>query len=258
MRSLTFLFRVSIAFLAFNAIGYCLPLDNAQQDMAAMKSMTLAQLEKAGDDCRAHKDYQQAVKYFSVALEQDKKNGKIYNKRGLAELSAGDYASARSDFAKTTKYDRKYADGWNNLGAIYYVEKNYRVAAKYFQKAISLDENRAPFHVNLGVTWFTLDDLDRAMQEYTRAAELDPDALMRSSNFGVTAQLTTQQERAEHQYMIAKVFAKLGNVDDCLVCLKKAKEEGYGGLNNVYKEEEFTRVRQDARLAEIVPPPAAK
>ena len=55
--------------------------------------------------------------------------------------------------------------------------------------------------------------------------------------------------------MLAKIYAKRGDVDQCLQCLKKAKEEGYRSMANVYKEEEFSRLWQDQRLNQIVPPP---
>jgi hypothetical protein len=42
----------------------------------------------------------------------------------------------------------------------------------------------------------------------------------------------------------------------CLRSLRMAKEAGYRDLANVYKDEEFRRLPKDARLAEIVPPPA--
>ncbi|MGC2112554.1 MAG: tetratricopeptide repeat protein [Candidatus Korobacteraceae bacterium] len=250
--------KALIVLMGLTVVGYCVSIDDPQQNTAAMQSMTVAQLEKAGDNARTQKNYEQAIQYFKEALRQDRKSAKLYNKLGLAELSTGDYAAARSDFAKATKYDRKYPEAWNDLGVVYYVQKNYGAAAKCFQKAIALDETHASFHVNLGITWFAQNNMDNAMREYTRALELDPEALMRSSNAAMSAQIASREERAKQDYMLAKVFAKLGYVDSCLVCLKKAKEDGYSDLTNVYKDEEFSRVRQDARLAEIVPPPASK
>ena len=242
--------------LAVAAHGVC--LGDSQQANVAIPSMTTAQLEKAGDDYRAQKDYDQAIKYFKEALRQDPKNAKLYNKLGMTELKDGNYKGARSDFLKASKYNRQLPEPWNNLGVIDYVQKNYGSAAKYFKKALALDETRPSFHVNLGAAWFAQDNLDRAMREYTRALELDPDALMRSSNVGVAAQITNPEERAKHNYMMAKVYAKLGNSDSCLECLRKAKEDGYRDLGKVYKDQEFSSIWQDARLAEIVPPPALK
>jgi tetratricopeptide (TPR) repeat protein len=247
--------KLSVLLMALTVAGYAVCVGDSQQTKAAMQAMTVAELEKAGDECRIQKDYDQALKYFREALRKDKKNAKLYNKAGLAELQNNQLKEARADFMKATKYNRQYPDALNNIGAVYYVERKYGNAARYFKKALALDETRAPFHVNLGAAWFAQNEMDRAIREYVRALELDPEVLQRQSKVGVTAQITSQEERAKHDYMLAKVYAKLGIVDDCLVCLRNAKENGYRELNNVYKDEDFASVRQDARLAEIVPPP---
>ena len=226
-----------------------------QQDTTAIQSMSVADLEKAGDNSRAQKEYDQAIKYFKEALRKDSKNAKLYNKFGLAELSLGDYESARTSFAKATKYDHKYPEAWNDLGVTYYLQKKYNDAAKYFAKAVALNPDRASFHVNLGITWFTMNKMEQAMAEYSQALKLDPDALLRSSHTGMSAQIATREERAKLDFMMARVYAGLGNVNGCLESLKKAKEDGFGDLDGVYKENEFASVRQDPRLAEIVPPP---
>jgi hypothetical protein len=96
------------------------------------------------------------------------------------------------------------------------------------------------------------------MREYSRALELDPGVLARDSRVGVTAMISSPEERAKQEYMIAKIYAKMGNVDNCLVCLRKAKDNGYPDLKSVYKDQEFAVVWQDPRLAEIIPPPPPK
>lgn len=48
------------------------------------------------------------------------------------------------------------------------------------------------------------------------------------------------------------------DTEQCLRCQKKAKEEGCHNLANVYKDQEFSHLRQDPRMAEIAPPPTAK
>ena len=175
---------------------------------------------------------------------------------GLAELKTDDLTAARIDFQKAAKHNSKYSDAINNLGAISYLQKNYGAAAKQFKKAVALNETRAVFHVNLGAAWFGQKKLERAIAEYARALELDPDALTDSANAGIAAQIASPEERAKYQYMLAKIYAKRGNTEECLRCLKIAKEQGYKDMQNVYKDEEFTNVRKDTRLTEIVPPPA--
>jgi len=229
-----------------------------EPDKATMQSMTVAQLERAGDEARTKKDYAQAIRYFQAAVRKDPKNSVLYNKMGLAELKNDSLAAARFDFQKAAKLDSKYADAVNNIGAVEYMRKNYGGAAKQFKKAVALDETRPAFHVNLGAAWFSQKKLERALAEYGRALELDPDALRQESKAGITAQIASPEERARYSYMLAKIYAKRGDVETCLQCLRKAKEDGYRDLANVYKDEEFSRMRENPRLHEVVAPPTAK
>ena len=130
--------------------------------------------------------------------------------------------------------------------------------SKYFKKAVALDESNATFHINLGAAWFSQKKMERAIVEYTRAMELDPDAFRRESRLGITAQISSPEERAQYSYLLAKAYAKRGDIDGCLQCLRRAKEDGYRNLANVYKDEEFSRLRDNPRLQEVVPPPIAK
>jgi len=230
----------------------------APQQGSKMDAMTVAELEKAGDQARAQKDYAMAILYFQAALRKDRKNSSLYNKLGLAELRNNDFKAARGDFEKAAKRNSRNSDAVNNIGAVDFMNKNYSSAAKYFKKAVALDETRATFHVNLGAAWFSQKKLTQAIAEYTRAMELDPDALRQDARAGVTAQISSPEERAQYSYLLAKVYAKLGDVDNCLQCLRKAKEDGYRNLANVYKDEEFSQMRTNPKLQEVVPPPIPK
>ncbi|MFZ0864132.1 MAG: tetratricopeptide repeat protein [Candidatus Sulfotelmatobacter sp.] len=234
------------------------PVPQQDQDRVNMQSMTVAQLENAADLARARKDYPLAIQYFQTALKKDRKNSALYNKMGLAQLKNNDLRAARLSFESAVKLNSKFADAVNNIGAVDYMNKNYGAAAKHFKKAVALDETRASFHVNLGAAWFSQKKLDRALAEYSRAMELDPDALRQESRAGVVAQISSPEERARYSYMLAKIYAKRGDVDGCLQCLRKAKEEGYRDLANVYKDEDFSRMRDDPKLHEVVAPPTAK
>jgi tetratricopeptide (TPR) repeat protein len=226
-----------------------------EQQQISKDSMTVMQLEKAGDDARARKDYVQAIDYFQEALRKDRKNSDLYNKLGLAELKMNNLAEARRSFESSIKQNPKNAEAVNNLGAVDYMKKNYGSAAKNFKKAVALEETRATFHVNLGAAWFSQKKLDRAIAEYSRALELDPEALTRNVKAGVAAQISSPEERARYSYMLAKIYARRGDLEGCLQCLRKAKEGGYRGLANVYKDEEFARMRENPQLHEVVPPP---
>lgn len=219
-----------------------------------LDSMSITQLEATGDTARTNKDYVEAIRCFETAIRKDNKNARLYNKLGLSYLKAGKLPEARLNFQKASKRNSKYADAINNLGAVEYMNKRFGAAAKQFKKAVALDETKSTFHVNLGATWFAQKKLDRAFAEYERALELNPDALS-TSNSGVQAQIASPEERARYAYMLAKIYAKRGETDECMRSLRKAKEEGYKELANVYKDAEFASLRNDPRLGEIVPAP---
>src|SRR5215471_12889503 len=94
-------------------------------------TMSAADLEKAGDQARAVKDYTLAIDYFQAALRKDRKNAVLYNKLGLAEFR-DDSGLARIHFERAAKLNPKYAEAVNNIGAVDYMRKNFGLAAKYF------------------------------------------------------------------------------------------------------------------------------
>jgi len=247
-----------VAVLVMLGASYSAGTPSPQQDKATLNSMTVADLEKAGDAARSQKNYLLAISYFQAAVAKDRKNSVLYNKLGLSELKSDDLDSARRDFERAAKLNSKFADAVNNVGAVYYLKKNYGASAKYFKKAVALDETRPSFHVNLGAAWFAQKKFEGAITEYSRALELDPDALRQDVKAGVVAQIASPEERAQYSYMLAKIYAKHGDVEGCLQCLRKAKEEGYRDLAKVYKDEEFSQMRDNPKLHEVVPPPAAK
>jgi len=253
MRSITF---VILLLAVLVTIGTHAPAaDASDRPGIDAKVTTVAELDKAGDLARAQKNYDLAIEYFQAAAKKDRKNAVIYNKLGLAQLKNNDLKAARASFERASKCNSKYAEAINNIGAVEYMKKNFGAAAKYFKKAVALDESHSTYHVNLGAAWFSQKKFDRAIAEYIRAMEIDPDAFRQESKVGIAAQISSPEERAQYAYSLAKAYAKRGDMDGCLECLKKAKEEGYRNLANVYKDEEFSRMRENPRLQEVVPPP---
>jgi len=256
MRNITLRVELVVMVMLLSSYGSSTPVP--QQEKVSMDAMTVPQLDKAGDEARAQKDYALAIRYFEAAVRKDKNNSALYNKLGLAQLKNNEPGAARANFERAFKRNSKNAYSVNNIGAVDFMNKNYGSAAKYFKKAVALDETNATFHVNLGAAWFSQKKIDRAVLEYARALELDPDALRQDTKVGVSAQISSPEERARYSYMLAKIYARRGDVEGCLQCLKKAKEDGYRDIANVYKDEEFSRIRENPKLHEVVPPPKAK
>jgi tetratricopeptide (TPR) repeat protein len=221
-------------------------------DFSTSDKMDVAKsAELKGDLARIHNDYLLAVSYYQKAVRADPRNATLLNKLGISELKLGDRGPAHKHFSQAVKYDPRNVSALNNLGAVAFIEKKYKPAVRYLKQALELDESSAPAHLNLAEAWMGMGEVDYAMTEYARAIELDADILTESQN-GISAQITTPEQRARISYLIAKAYAKRGNIDGALEYLKRAKAGHFPDLERVYKDQEFAAIWSDPRLAEIV------
>jgi tetratricopeptide (TPR) repeat protein len=207
--------------------------------------------EEAGDQARLNKDYVAAAVNYEKALRLDPRDPVLYNKLGIMELKLDDKRGAHKSFILAIKRDPRNELALNNLGALELIERKYGVATHYLKQALALDESNAAAHLNLAEAWMGLEQVDRAMTEYSRALELNPDILT-ESNDGVLAQVRTPQQEARIDFLIARAYARRGNVDGSLDYLGRAKLRSYPNLADVYSDKEFALLWTDPRLQNIV------
>ena len=219
---------------------------------------TAKELERQADQLRSQKAYLDAIDYFEAAIKKDPNNATLYNKIGISELMVQRFREAGKHFETAIKKDRKLAEAYNNLGVVNYERKKYRGAIKHYKKALEIDPDSASFHSNLGAAYFAQKKFEQATKEYAEAVKLDPEIFEHSSRMGVTAQMSSPQDRAHYSYVLAKLYAKMGDSDRSLQYLRKAMEEGYKKVDDAYKDPEFAELRKDARFTELMKerPPA--
>ncbi len=210
------------------------------------------ELEKRGDILRTEKDFLDAIDYYDAALKSTQDTASVYNKIGICQLMMQRYREAKKSFERSIKADRKHADAYNNLGVIYYSQHSYGGAIKHYEKAVALNDTAASYYNNLGAAYFAKKQFDKAVLNYARAVQLDPDVFERSSHAGVQAQLPSPEDRAHYDYVLAKLYARSGVSDRSLHYLKRAMEEGYKDIKNVYKDNEFSTLRKDPRFTELM------
>lgn len=213
------------------------------------------ELESHGDEYRSTKAYADAIDYYRMALSKtsDKPaQAVLFNKIGIAELQMQHYKEAQKNFQRASKCQHDYAEAYNNLGAALYLQKKYGKAIDQYKKAIRLRDDDAPFHNNLGTAYFMRKEIPLAVAEYQRAIQLDPDVFERTSQSGISAQLSSPENRAQFNYLLAKMYATAGNFDRSILYLRKAMEDGYKDIGNVYKDQEFAGLRKDPRFDELM------
>lgn len=214
-------------------------------------SASVQELERRGDELRAEKNYLDAIDYYEAA---DKKTPSpaLMNKTGICNLMLQRYKDARKDFTRAVKIDRNHADAYNNLGVVFYVEHDYGKAIKNYERAVAINGDAASYFSNLGAAYFSRKQFDKAASNYAKAMEIDPDVFERISRAGVQAQLPSPEDRARYDYVLAKLYARMGVADRSLRYLRKAMEEGYKDIGNVYKDNEFSSLRKDPRFTELM------
>jgi tetratricopeptide (TPR) repeat protein len=163
------------------------------------------------------------------------------------------YKEAKKSFEHAIRVDKKYANAFANLAVVYYEEASYGKSIRDYDRAIELDGEQAVFYNNRAASLFAKKQYEKAMVDYAKALQLDPDIFERTARgAGVQARLPSPQDRARYDYVLAKLYAKNGSSDRSLHYLKKAMEEGYKDINNVYKDDEFSSLRKDPRFAELM------
>jgi tetratricopeptide (TPR) repeat protein len=213
---------------------------------------TAGDLELRADLLRADKLYLDALDYYRAALGKKQNDARLLNKIGITELMMQRYKEAQKSFERAVRADHEFADAYNNLGVIYYESKRWGAAIKQYERAIAKDSSSASFYSNLGAAYFSKRDFERAVVAYQKALEMDPDVFGRTSRSGVQAQLPSPEDRARYDYTVAKLYAKMGLPDQSLEYLRKAREDGYKDLKNVYRDVEFAELRKNPRFTELM------
>jgi tetratricopeptide (TPR) repeat protein len=225
---------------------------------------TPAQLEITADELRAHNMVADALDYYGAAIKRGGNAVLLHNKMGIAELNSTQLDRAKKQFELCIKLQSDYADGYNNLGATWYAKSmprdprhsinqgDVKKAIKYYERAIELHEETASFHSNLGTAYFARKEYDKANNEYQRALQLDPDVFERRSKVGIQALIMTHEDRAKFNFYLARLYAQQGSFDLALKCLRKALEDGFNRIDEVYTDVNFASLRKDPRFNELM------
>jgi tetratricopeptide (TPR) repeat protein len=215
------------------------------------KNASAAELEEQGDDLRAQKRFLDSLDFYQAALAKQP-TALLWNKEGMSYLMMQRPDKAAKCFDHAIKADKQAPEGYNNRGYIEQTKKKYDKAIKYYMKAAKLRPSDAVFQYNIGSAYFSGHQYAKAAEAYRAAFALDPNIFVRVSRTGVMAQTTSPEDRAAFSFMVAKMYARAGDVDRTIEYLRKAMENGYKNINDVYKDQEFATLRTDKRFEELM------
>lgn len=202
------------------------------------------------------KQFREAEEIFHQLTLQQPKNAVYWNELGITFHSQSELVPALKCYQKSSKLDSHYADALNNMGTIYYERKKYGKAIRSYRKAITIRDDFAPFYLNLGYAYFGQKQYDDSIVAFRKAVQLDPQAfeLNRSRAGTVIQDRSLNTERGRFYFMLAKSFAEAGDVDRCIIYLKKARDEGYKDMNSMKTDPSFAAVMKNPDVQEILTP----
>jgi len=247
-----------VSFLLFPASAQTNP-DSPQLQPAATVSGT--QIPKVSEEDMARlylvrKQYHEAQDLFYKLTQEQPKNAVYWNELGISFHNQIELGAALRCYEKSAKLNPHYADAQNNIGTIWYERKKYSKAIRAYKRALNLRQDFAPFYVNLGYAYFGAKNLEDSITSFRKALGIDPNALdpSRSRAGTVIQDRSLASDRAQFYFLLAKSFAQAGNIERCVVYLRKAKDEGYKDLGSVRSDPAFAAVLKDPAIEEIIAP----
>ena len=231
------------------------PVQAPAQGAPAAVGQSTVSPEEMADILMARKDYHEAAVSYKKLVDEHPKNAVYWNKLGIALHQQMELAAALKSYQQAAKVDPKYADAQNNIGTIYYQRKKFSKAIRSYQRAIKLRADMAPLYSNLGYAYFGDKKYEESIAAFRQALALDPTCFdHNSSRGGSLLQDRSVSDRGRFYFLLAKSFAQAGNVERSLVYLRKAKEEGYGSMNDVKTDPAFSAMLKLPETQEILLP----
>jgi tetratricopeptide (TPR) repeat protein len=209
------------------------------------------------------KEYAAAEVLFRKLTQEQPKNAVYWNELGIAMHNQAELDPAMKCYARSAKLDSHYADPVNNIGTVWYEREKYSKAIRAYKRAIGIKDDFASFYMNLGYAYFADKKYEESIASFHKVLQLDPQAFdQASSRTGTVVQdRSLGADRGLFYFLLAKSFAQAGNVDRCVIYLRKARDEGYKNMDAAKSDPAFAGVLKDPAIQEILepaPPPTAQ
>jgi tetratricopeptide (TPR) repeat protein len=118
--------------------------------------------------------YDEAVRYYSAAMEMDPHYSEYYNDRGNVRLKMDNLDEARADYLRAIQLSPPYSEVWTNLGQCYRRMCRFEEAVEAYGVAIDLTPERVLAHLGRAQCHEALGLALPAIADYGAALELDP------------------------------------------------------------------------------------
>jgi tetratricopeptide (TPR) repeat protein len=215
--------------------------------------------EQLADLYMVRKDFREAAETYKRLTDENPRNPVYLNKLGIALHQQTALNLALKYYERATKVDPRYADAQNNIGTIWYQRKKFGKAIKSYQKAIAIRNDMPVLYSNLAYAYFGDKKYEQSIASFHQALTLDPQFFEHnSSRTGSILQDRSVTDRGRFYFMLAKSFAQSGNLERCIVYLRKAKDEGFKEIGAAKTDPDFAKILNNPAVQEILAPKAVE
>ena len=103
----------------------------------------------AGNAAFTAKNYDEAIQFFTEAIEADPTNHVLYSNRSGAYCAKADFKAALMDANECIKLNEQFAKGHSRRGAAYFGLKNWPQSQAAYERGLELDPNSAAMKAEL-------------------------------------------------------------------------------------------------------------
>ncbi len=227
----------------------------AQAQAAVTSDLDLndpAAVEQRADLFMVRKFFPEAIQFYQRLIKMQPQNATYFNKLGIAYHQMQRLGDAKKAYQTAAKLDPGYARAINNIAAVEYSQKNYRGAILNYLKALSISPSDPVIYSNLGTAYFAYDEYEYAVSSYRYALLLDPQIFERSGRAGSIVHQREVGDRGTFFFYMAKTHASLGHINETLLQLQKAYEEGYSKMHEAVTDPAFAFLADDPLFLEFV------
>lgn len=96
-----------------------------------------------GDNFYARGRYEQALRCYRRAIEQDENNAPAHYGLGLVYMKLAEFDKARACFERAVEADRMLVDGYVALGLSYYCRGRFDEARRQWEAALTIDPKQS-------------------------------------------------------------------------------------------------------------------
>jgi len=219
-----------------------------------MESQTQDELDDLalrGDVFIARKMFEDAIVEYERYLDLDEYDAQVRNKLGITYQQAQRVADAEGEYRQALKLNPYFVPALNNLGAIEQGRRNYLQALDYYRRALEVDEDSSTVLQNLGACLFSLERYEDGLVAYMRAIQLDPTLFDRLGGGGGSLVQTVPGNESMTNFYLAKLFARIGDMDRTMSFLYRAVEEGFD-QPKMLRDPAFSALETDDRFMRLV------